>query len=40
MFEMSILTFDIGESLSHTVIFGIGSTFFKGPASAFSEGPG
>ena len=28
------------ESLSHTVNFGIGSAFSKGPKSAFSEGPG
>ena len=27
-------------SLTHTVNFGIGSTFSKGPGSVFSEGPG
>ena len=27
-------------SLTHTVNFGIGSYFFKGPGSAFSEGAG
>ena len=27
-------------SLTHTVNFDIGSTFSKGPGSAFSEGPG
>ena len=28
------------ESLSHTMNFGIGSAFSKGPRSTFSEGPG
>ena len=28
------------ESLTHTVNFGIGSAFSKGPGSAFSEGLG
>ena len=37
---MSTLRFVIGESLIHTVNFGIGSTFSKGPGSAFSEDPG
>ena len=29
----------ISESLTHTVNFGIGSAFSKGPGSGFSEGP-
>ena len=28
------------ESLTHTVSFGVRSSFSKGPESAFSEGPG
>ena len=28
------------KSLTHTGNFGIGSAFYKGPGSAFSEGPG
>ena len=28
------------ESLTHTMNFGIGCAFSKGPGSAFSEGPG
>ena len=34
------LKFVISEFLTHTVNFGIGSTFFKGPGSALSEGLG
>ena len=40
MFEVSILEFVKSEYLTHTVNFGIGSTFVKIPGSAFSEGPG
>ena len=40
LFEISTLKFVKSESLFHTVNFGIGSAFSKGPQSAFSEGPG
>ena len=40
IFEISTLKFVLRESLTHTVTFGIGSAFSKGPGSAFSEGPG
>ena len=42
IFEISTLEFVKNESLTYTVIFGIGSTFSKVPWSAFSEtrGPG
>ena len=39
IFEISTLKFVINESLAHTVNFGIGSAFSKGPVSAFSEVP-
>ena len=39
IFEISIFKFVIRESLTNTVIFDIGSAFFKGPGSAFREGP-
>ena len=39
LFEISNLEFVKHESLTHTMIFGIGSAFFKGLGSAFSEGP-
>ena len=38
IFEISTLKFVISESLTHIVNFGIGSTFSKGPGSAFSKG--
>ena len=37
IFEISTLKFVQKESLTHTVKFGIGSDFSKGPGSAFSE---
>ena len=40
IFEISTLEFVKNESLTHTMNFGIGSAFSKGPMSAFSEGPG
>ena len=42
IFEINTLQFVKNESLTHTVNFGIGSAFSKGPGSAFSEdsGPG
>ena len=40
LFEISTLKFVKSEWLFHTVNFGIGSAFSKGPQSAFSEGPG
>ena len=40
IFEISTLEFVKNESLTHTMNFGIGSVFSKGPESAFSEGPG
>ena len=40
IFEISTLEFVKYESLTHTMNFGIGSAFSKGPGSAFSEGPG
>ena len=39
IFEIRTLKFDKNESLTHTVTFGIGSAFSKGPGSAFSESP-
>ena len=38
--EMSALEFLKNESLTHTVNFGIGFSFSKGPWSRFHEGPG
>ena len=35
-----ILKFVTSESLTHTLNFGIGSTFSNGPGFAFSESPG
>ena len=40
IFEISTFKFVKTESLTHTVNFGIGTTFSKGPASPFSGGPG
>ena len=40
IFQISTLKFVMSESLTHTVNFGIGSAFPKGPESAFSEGLG
>ena len=40
IFEIGTLRFLKYEYLTHTVNFGIGSPFSKGPRSAFSEGPG
>ena len=40
IFETSTFKFVRNESLTHTVNFGIGSAFSKGPGSAFSEDPG
>ena len=40
IFEISTLKFVISESLTHTVNFGIGSAFSKGPWSASFEGSG
>ena len=40
IFEFSILKFVINEPLTHTVNFGIGPAFSKGPESTFPEGPG
>ena len=37
--EISTLKLFSEESLTHTVNFGIGSAFSKGPRLAFSEGP-
>ena len=37
---MSTLEFVKNECLTHTMIFGIGSAFSKGPGTAFLEGPG
>ena len=37
--EISTLEYLKKESLTHTVISGIGSAFSKGPGSGFSEGP-
>ena len=39
-FEISTLEFIKNESLTHTMNFGVGSTFSKGLGSAFSESPG
>ena len=39
IFEISTLKCVKNESLTHMVNFGIGSAFFKGPWSTFSEGP-
>ena len=38
--QISTFKFVKTESLTHTVNFGIGTTFFKGPGSPFSGGPG
>ena len=38
IFEISTLDFVKNESLYHTVNFGIGSAFLKGPGSTCSEG--
>ena len=38
-FEIRTLKFVISVFLSHTVNYGIGSAFSKGPESAFSESP-
>ena len=38
--EISSLEFLKNESLTHTVIFGIGSGFYEGPWAGFYEGPG
>ena len=41
IFEIGTLKFvNKSESLTHTVNFGIGSTFSKGSGSTISEGPG
>ena len=40
IFEISTLEFVKNEFLIHTMNFGIGSVFCKGPRSDFSEGPG
>ena len=40
IFEISTFKFVKTESLTHTVNFGIGTTFSKGPASPFSGGTG
>ena len=40
IFEISTLKFVKNEFWTHTVTFGIGPAFFKGPSSSFSEGPG
>ena len=40
MFEISTLKFVKNESLTHTMNFGVRSTFSKGLGSAFSESPG
>ena len=40
IFEISTLEFVKNESLTHTMNFGIGSAFSKGPGSTFSEGLG
>ena len=37
--EISTFEYLKKESLTHTVIFGIGCAFSKGPGSGFSEGP-
>ena len=39
IFEISTPEFAKNESLTHTINFGIGSTFSKVAGSAFSEGP-
>ena len=39
IFEIGTLKFVTSESSTHTVNFGIGSAFSKGPRSTFSEGP-
>ena len=39
IFEISTLKLFSEDSLTHTVNFGIGSAFSKGPGFAFSEGP-
>ena len=39
IFEISTLKFVKNESLNHTVNFGIGSAFSKGPGTAFSQCP-
>ena len=38
--EISTFKFLKDESLTHTVNFGVGLAFSKGPASSFSEDPG
>ena len=38
IFEISTLEFVRDEFLTHTVIFWIGSAFYKGPGSTFFEG--
>ena len=38
IFEINTHKFVKNESLTHTVNFGIGSAFSKGPGSTFSEG--
>ena len=40
IFEISTFKSVISDSLNHTVNFGIGSAFSKGPGSAFWEDPG
>ena len=40
IFEISTLEFAKNESLTHTINFGIGSTFSKVAGSDFSEGSG
>ena len=40
IFAINTLKFVKNESLTHTMNFGIGSAFSKGPRSVFSEGPG
>ena len=40
IFEISTFEFVKNEFLTHTMDFGIGSAFSKGPGSAFSQGQG
>ena len=40
IFEISTLEFVKHECLTHAMNFSVGSAFFKGLGSAFSEGPG
>ena len=40
IFGITTFKFVKNEFLTHTLNFGVGSTFPKGPGSAFAEGPG